>query len=81
MNLLYFTHEREYGGSSRALIALLKELKKNSENNIYVVVPFKDAKIVQELKKMNINVIVRFYSWWQVPVNVSKIKQMLFKIA
>ena len=81
MNLLYFTHEREYGGSSRALIALLKELKKNSENNIYVVVPFKDAKIVQELKKMNINVIVRFYSWWQVPVNVSKIKKMLFKIA
>jgi len=45
MNLLYFTHEREYGGSSRALVSLLKELKKNGKHNIYVVVPFKDAKI------------------------------------
>ena len=81
MNLLYFTHEREYGGSSRALIALLKELKKDDNNHIYVIVPFKDAKIIQELKKLNINVIVSFYSWWQIPINVSKIKKILFKIA
>lgn len=79
MNLLYFTHEREFGGSSRALIALLKELKKN--NNIYVVVPFKDAKIVEELKKLNINIITCFYSWWQMPVQVSKVKKIFFKIA
>lgn len=81
MNLLYFTHEREYGGSSRALISLLKEIKKDENNNIYVVVPFKDAKIIKELERLNINVIVSFYSWWQVPVNVSKIKKILFKIA
>lgn len=81
MNLLYFTHEREYGGSSRALITLLKELKKDSNNNIYVIVPFKDAKIIQELEKLNINVIVSFYSWWQIPINVSKTKKILFKIA
>ena len=81
MNLLYFTHEKEYGGSSRALVTLLKELKKYKEYNIYVVVPFKNAKIVNELKNLNINVIISFYSWWQMPTNVSRIKQILFKIA
>lgn len=81
MNLLYFTHEKEYGGSSRALVTLLKELKKYKEYNIYVVVPFKNAKIVNELKNLNINVIISFYSWWQIPANVSRIKQILFKIA
>lgn len=81
MNLLYFTHEREYGGSSRALVSLLKELKKNGKHNIYVVVPFKDAKIIKELKNLNINVIQCFYSWWQFPINVSKTKKALFKIA
>jgi len=81
MNLLYFTHEREYGGSSRALISLLKELKKDKNNNIYVVVPFKDAKIIKELEKLNIKVIICFYSWWQIPIHTSRIKKLLFKIA
>lgn len=81
MNLLYFTHEREYGGSSRALIALLKEIKKQNNYNIYVVVPFKDAKIVKKLEKLNINVITCFYSWWQIPIQASKVKKILFKIA
>ena len=79
MNLLYFTHEKEYGGSSRALVALIKELKES--NNIYVVTPFKNAKINEELKKMNIPVISCFFSWWQVPVKASFIKQCLFKTA
>jgi glycosyltransferase involved in cell wall biosynthesis len=79
MNLLYFTHEKEYGGSSRALISLLEKLKDN--NTIYVVVPFKNAKIIPELKKMNVKIIHCFYSWWQVPVNTSKLKKILFKLA
>lgn len=81
MNLLYFTHEREYGGSSRALVALIKEIKKNGNHNIYVVVPFKDAKIIKELKELDVNVIQCFYSWWQIPVNVSSLNKILFKIA
>ena len=80
MNLLYFTHERGYGGSSRALIALLKEIKKDSNNKIYVVVPFKDAKIIKELKKLNVEIIITFYSWWQIPINVSKLKKILFRM-
>lgn len=79
MNLLFFTHEKEYGGSSRALVALIKELKDN--NKIYVVTPFKDSKIIPELEKMNIEVINSFYSWWQVPVNISVLKKILFRIA
>ena len=81
MNLLYFTHEKEYGGSSRALIALLKEIKEDSNNKIYVVVPFKRAKIIEELKKLNVDIIVTFYSWWQIPINVSKFKKILFRVA
>lgn len=81
MNLLYFTHEREYGGSSRALVALIKEIKNNGNHNIYVVVPFKDAKIIKELKELDVNVIQCFYSWWQIPVNVSSLNKILFKIA
>lgn len=79
MNLLYFTHEREFGGSSRALIALLKELKR--ENNICVVVPFKDAKVIEKIEELGIDVITCFYSWWQIPVQVSKMKKTLFRIA
>lgn len=79
MNLVYFTHEREFGGSSRALIALLKELKK--ENNICVVVPFKDAKVIEKIEELGIDVITCFYSWWQIPVQVSKVKKILFRFA
>lgn len=81
MNLLYFTHEKEYGGSSRALVSLIKELKRDDKNNIYVVVPFKNAKIINELKHLDINIIYCFYSWWQNPLNISKFKKILFKIA
>ena len=78
MNILYFTHEKEYGGSSRALIALIKELKEN--NNIYVVTPFKNAKINKELSDMNIKTISCFYSWWQIPVRASILKRLIFRI-
>lgn len=78
MNILYFTHENEYGGSSRALVALIRELKDN--NNIYVVTPFKNAKIIKELNDMNINVISCFYSWWQVPVRSSVLRKLIFRI-
>ena len=81
MNLLYFTHEKEYGGSSRALVALLKEIKEDYSNKIYVVVPFKNAKIIKELKKLNVEIIVTFYSWWQIPINTSKLKRILFRMA
>lgn len=78
MNIMFFTHEREYGGASRALVNLIEDLK--DDNNIYVVVPFKKAKIVKELKKMNVNVIYQFYSWNQYPTNLGFIKRLMFKI-
>lgn len=80
MNIVYFTHEKEYGGSSRALVSLIEEIKKYNDVNIYVIVPFKDSKIIPELKKMNINIITCFYSWWQIPIHVSFIKKLLFRI-
>lgn len=79
MNILFFTHEKSYGGASRALVTLIKDL--NDKHNIYVVVPFKNALIVEELKKLNVEVISCFYSWWQVPVNISFIYKIMYKVA
>ena len=79
MNILFFTHERSYGGASRALVTLIKDLKE--KHNIYVVVPFRNAKIVTELEKLDVEVISCFYSWWQVPVNVSSISKLMYRIA
>lgn len=77
MNLLFFTHEKEYGGASRALITLIEDLKKDC--NIYVVVPFKKAKIINELKRLDVNVINCFYSWWQYPKELGLFKKIVFK--
>ena len=77
MRILFFSHEKSYGGASRALVTLIKDLK--DEHEIYVVVPFKDAKITLELQKLNVNVISCFYSWYQVPVNISKLKKVMYK--
>lgn len=79
MNILYFTHEKEYGGSSRALITLIKDLREN--NNIYVVVPFKNSKIIPELEEMGVKTIHFFYSWWQIPIQISYIKKIAYKLA
>ena len=78
MNILFFTHEKSYGGASRALLTLIKDL--SNKHNIYVVVPFKNAVIVDELKKLDVEVISCFYSWWQVPVNISFIYKILYKV-
>ena len=79
MKILFFTHEKELGGASKALITLINDLKKNNE--IFVVTPFNDSKIIFELKDSNVKFISCFFSWWQVPTNISVIKKCLFKIA
>ena len=47
---------------------------------IYVLLPFKDAKIKQKINKENVTFITSFYSWWQFPKNISIIKKMLYFI-
>ena len=71
MKILFFTHEKELGGASKALITLINDLKKNNE--IFVVTPFNDSKIIFELKDSNVKFISCFFSWWQVPTNISVI--------
>ena len=77
--ILFFTHEKSYGGASRALVTLIKDLKE--KHNIYVVVPFKNAKIVTELETLDVKVISCFYSWWQIPVNISGISKLMYRVA
>lgn len=79
MRVLFFTHEKAYGGASRALITLIDELLKHNYE-IYVVVPFKNAKIVDELKLRNVKIISSFYGWWQYPTNLSFVMKTLWKI-
>lgn len=81
MKILFFTHEKQYGGASRALITLIDELLKRKQYEIFVVVPFKNSKIIEELKQRNIEVICCFYSWWQIPKNISKLRKIMFRIA
>ena len=81
MKILFFTHEKQYGGASRALVTLIDELLKRKQYKIFVVVPFKDSKIIEELKQRNVEVISCFYSWWQIPKNISKFKKIMFRIA
>lgn len=75
--IMFFTHEKAYGGASRALITLIDDLI--DLYDIYVVVPFKKAKIVRELKKRNVKIIYWFYSWWQVPTNLGFVGKWMYK--
>lgn len=54
MNIMYITHEENIGGSTKALIELIQNLKKN---NIYVVVLRKSGEAYDAFKKENINII------------------------
>lgn len=79
MNILFFTHEKEMGGASKALITLIDNIK-NDNDNIYVVVPFKHAKIVEELKNKNVNIINCLYGWWEIPTTLNFAQKILYKI-
>ena len=79
MNILFFTHEKTLGGSSKALIDLIDQLN-NGQNKIYVIGPIKDAKIANELKKRNIEYFNFLYGWWQVPTAITKIQKLEYKI-
>ena len=57
MNIMYITHEENIGGSTKALIELIQNLKKNKKNNIYVVVLRKSGEAYDAFKKENINII------------------------
>lgn len=78
MNILFFSHEISYGGASRALISLIKDLKKG--NNVYVVVPSKKSKIITELENMGIKVINSFYGWWEIPVRTNVLNKIIYRI-
>ena len=77
MKIVFFTHEREFGGASRALVTLINEIEKKYE--IVVVSPFKNAKIFNYLSDRVIK-ISSFYSWWSTPNNASMIKRLVFRL-
>lgn len=77
MKIVFFTHERAFGGASRALVTLINEIKK--DNNIVVVAPFKDTKIFEYLDK-DIETISTLYGWWSIPQNISILKKILFRL-
>jgi len=77
MKIVFFTHERAFGGASRALVTLINEIK--NDNEIIVVSPFKKAKIFDYLDDKTIK-ISSFYSWWSIPNNASSLKKMIFRL-
>lgn len=77
MRIVFFTHEREFGGASRALVTLINEIEEKYE--IVVIAPFKNAKIFDYLPDSVIK-IHSFYSWWSVPNNASVIKRFAIKM-
>lgn len=64
MNIMYITHETDLNGASRSLLGLIDCLE--NEHTIYVVVQSNKGKLVEELKKRKVLILVYPYYRWSV---------------
>lgn len=64
MHILFVAHERNLGGASRSMLALIDELLMQG-HTITVLIPVYQSKLRKELVKRNVSIIVKFYGWWQ----------------
>lgn len=82
MNILFIGHERELNGASRSLLGMVSEL--NKDNSIHVLTSYKNGEFLEEIKKLNVEVIYSKYFRWMIskPNNNIKwiLKKNLFKI-
>lgn len=77
--ILYISHEKSFGGATKALISLIKESIK-SGYEIYVLVPKKECVATNKIRETGANIISFPYSWWEVPQKASSIVKFIFKI-
>lgn len=52
MNILLITHERNLNGASKSLLNIIEQLKE--KHKFYVLTPFSDGQMIEELKKRKI---------------------------
>ena len=79
MNVLFVAHEKNMGGASKSLITLVCELREKG-NNVIVVTPFCNGKVVQELKANGIQVYSIFFGWWMMPEQWNLILKIMFRV-
>lgn len=73
MNVLYILHETEANGAGIGLLDLVSELNKNGNQKTYVLVPKKRGFMVEELKRLGIE--IKVWKYWS---SVSDRKSFLY---
>lgn len=74
MNILLITHEKNINGASKALLAMV-DIITNEKHKVFVLTPFFDGDMVQELKKRRIETINFGFHRWIVDLGENKIKR------
>lgn len=62
MNVLFITHERNLNGASKSMLNLIDEL--SDKHTFYVVSPFSDGPVIDELKRRNIKILYHPIKRW-----------------
>lgn len=62
MNILFIGHEKNLNGASISMIDIIKEMKK--DNKIYVLIPYSEGAVYEELVKEEVEVVSATYYMW-----------------
>ena len=64
MKILFVSHEEKLNGASLSLLGMIDELKKDNNNEIYVLTCFKVGPFINELYNREVKVIYVPYRKW-----------------
>lgn len=79
MKIMYILHEsgESFNGASRSALSLIKNAVENNDD-VYVVLPLKEGKLVEELNKLNnVKIIEEKYFRWKRIKSNRKVKRVL----
>ena len=83
MKILFVSHEMSFGGSTRALVSLVKSANKAGIETT-VLVPKAKCKATKLLKQSGAKIIAFPYSWWMHPIQspfyIKYIYKFIYKI-
>lgn len=79
LNILFITHEGQFGGASKQLIVLANAFKEKGYG-VTILTPFKNSPVNKVLNDNNIDAVSSLFGWWKMPSGMSIVKKLIFKL-
>lgn len=67
MNILFVGHEDQLNGASKSLLNIISVLKNEPKNVIHVLTAYSSGPFYDELRKLNVEILVKPYHRWCLP--------------